>query len=68
MGLLDSLMGMLGKKDAGLKDQAMDLADRNNDGQVNMADFNEIKSAADINQDGAVNKKDIQSAKDKFSN
>lgn len=68
MGLLDSLVGMFGKKDSGLKDQAMDLADRNNDGKVTMDDLNEIKSAADVNQDGAINKADFQSAKDKFSN
>lgn len=68
MGLLDSLKGMLGKQDSGLKDQAMNLADRNNDGQVNMDDFNQIKSAGDINQDGTVNKDDLQEAKNKFSN
>lgn len=66
MGLLDSLMGMFGKKDSGLKDQAMDLADRNQDGKVDMADLNEVKDAADINKDGTVNSEDLSAIKDKF--
>lgn len=68
MGLLESLKGLLGKKDSGLKDQAMDFADRNNDGKVDMTDLSEVKNAADVNQDGAINKEDLAAAKDKFSN
>lgn len=67
MGLLDTIKGLLGNKDVNsLKDQAMDVADRNNDGKVDMEDFNELKDSADLNQDGTVNKDDLDSLKDRF--
>lgn len=64
MGLLDSLMGIFGKNDGGLKDQGMELADRNQDGKVDLADLHDIKNAADVNKDGAVNAEDLASIKD----
>ena len=64
MGLLDSIKGLFGSKTV---DQLKDIADKNNDGKVDMADFNQAKDTADVNDDGTVNKEDLSAAKDKFS-
>lgn len=64
MGLLDSILGMFGNSD--LKDQITGMGDRNQDGQLDMADLNELKDAADVNKDGSVNPEDLSAIKDKL--
>lgn len=67
MGFLDSIKGMFGK--------GKQVADVNNDGQVNAADASAAvgaaKQAADVNNDGQVNAADAQTVasnvKDKVS-
>ena len=62
MGLLDSIKGMFGK--------GSNVADVNNDGQVNAADLgaaaqaasSTVSQAADVNNDGQVNVADAQAA------
>lgn len=50
--------------------KATNVADTNNDGQVNMQDLGGVKDAVtdavDINNDGQVNMQDAQSLKDKL--
>lgn len=65
MGLLDSILGMFGNADE-LKNKVSELGDRNQDGQLDMADLNELKDAADINKDGSVNSEDLSAIKDKL--
>lgn len=64
MGVFDSIKGLFGGKTV---DQLKDAADQNNDGKVDMADFNQVKDAADVNDDGSVNKDDLSAAKDKLT-
>lgn len=65
MSLLDSILGMFGNTD-NLKDQVTGLGDRNQDGQLDMADLGELKDAADLNKDGSVNPEDLSAIKDKL--
>lgn len=69
MSLLDRFKQMFGKHDVvqQVQDQVMQVADQNDDGQVNTADLGGIKEVADMNQDGSVNQADLGAAKDKLT-